>query len=734
MLFGLPELVMHNSDRRQSVDLAFCMKNENEGEFLCTLISLQESQQTVLEVGAGAQHQAPPPVPTSHFSTLQFQPTIVPQHPRSPSAAAAASLTFPIVQAAAPPVANKTGTAPRMVEDNSSVAPPVVVKTRNHDFLTGKPMQLPTSNAGSVVASSGRSKERASRAVVVLDRGGQQDDQNDPEEQLGNSSLSGVIHHIPTKELAVVQSRSSSSEAWDDEEGERLRNGDRQDHGSARKHRDAAGHVVREDVLHEDASGRDAPGNNKMNLAAVLLEEEFNNNNTEQLAGEIRILQQPKGGHDHQGVVAQHRTIFETAPLDEKENSKEREAGTSHVSSATFSKAVKLPAMNQFCFYQEPPPCVAASGTTSSEHIHFSDEIALPLPENLEIQDNSSSSSIVSNSEMVKNNMLISIPVPVDELGDSEKEEQEGELSEDPRQDGLGAEVKGEVVHDIEECNKNLLRNYNASGVKRETNASSVSGAAGAGGGACTQTSTTQGQCNYTVTVGDVDGGGNEAETGPFAAQQDRREDVGTAGNYKRNKFVVAANKNSGTSDKKQNAILRINASTTRTRVQSPTTAAAAGSSWTPSVAKEPFVPQHTQDQYFEQTLRSPTSTPSNLTPGFGTHRSSKANHSRAAAGAAVPAFNNPRSRRASSVDKLVADRVEQEDLAPPTPTSTSEREMKARTTSTTTTTERIKQNAKPVLVKISLSKQIEKSAKLRNQLEQQLVEIERLKQKTEVS
>ncbi|CAD7944493.1 unnamed protein product [Amoebophrya sp. A120] len=688
-------------------------------------VSLQESQQTVLEAGAGAQHQAPPPVPTSHFSTLQFQPTIVPQHPipRSPSAAAAASLAFPIVVQAAAPVASRTGTAPRMVEDHS-VVPPVVVKTRNHDFLNGKPMQLPTSTTGNVVVvSSGSRKERA-RAVVVPDRGRQEDDQNVPEEQLGNSNstLPGGVIHIPTKELAVVERYySSEAEARDEQDGEHDLNGDREDVNQNAIKRDAADHDDR-DVLHKDPPGRVAENNKKMNLAAVLLEEEFNNTEHCQLAG--GTLQQPEEHLHHQGL-AQHHTNFEIAPLDEKENSKElREAAgtSSSVSSATFSKAVKLPAMNQFCFYQEPPPCVvAASGTTSSEHIHFSDEIALPLPENLVQHDDcSSSSSIVSNSEMVKNNILISIPVPV-ELGDSEKEEQEGE-SEDPRHD-LGAEVRVEVVHDIEECNKNLLRNHNASGVVMK-NASSVSGVAGGGGG--TITSSTQGQCNYTATVGAVQG--DETEKAPFAApaQQDRREDGGIAGNYKGNKFVVDANKNSGTSDKKQNAI-RINAPTTRTRVQSPTTAAAG--SWTPSVAKERFVPQHTQDQYFEQTLRSPTSTPSNLTPGFGTNRSSKANHSRAAG--AVPAFNNTRSRRASSVDKLVADRVEQEDLAPPTPTSTSEREMKATTTSTTTT-ERIKQNAKPVLVKISLSKQIEKSAKLRNQLEQQLVEIERLKQKTE--
>ncbi len=38
MLFGLPELVMHNSDRRESLERFFCMRNENEGE-LCTLIA-----------------------------------------------------------------------------------------------------------------------------------------------------------------------------------------------------------------------------------------------------------------------------------------------------------------------------------------------------------------------------------------------------------------------------------------------------------------------------------------------------------------------------------------------------------------------------------------------------------------------------------------------------------------------------------------------------------------------
>ncbi|CAD7972176.1 unnamed protein product, partial [Amoebophrya sp. A120] len=36
LLFGIPESVMHNSDTSRE---GLCMRNENEGEFLCTLIA-----------------------------------------------------------------------------------------------------------------------------------------------------------------------------------------------------------------------------------------------------------------------------------------------------------------------------------------------------------------------------------------------------------------------------------------------------------------------------------------------------------------------------------------------------------------------------------------------------------------------------------------------------------------------------------------------------------------------
>ncbi len=43
VLLGLPGFVMHNSHRRDSLELVFCRRNENEGEQLCTVIQVEDA-------------------------------------------------------------------------------------------------------------------------------------------------------------------------------------------------------------------------------------------------------------------------------------------------------------------------------------------------------------------------------------------------------------------------------------------------------------------------------------------------------------------------------------------------------------------------------------------------------------------------------------------------------------------------------------------------------------------